>query len=166
LLEVTNNDLESQKAMICANNYSAFGWAAKNGHTNIVDSLLKAMKKGPEQQKIINELVTWAAKNGSTDIVTLLLEVTNNDLESQKAMICANNYNAVICAAKNKHTDVIKLLLDSIQGYPVTRDEIVTELRKYYQERNEISDYLEGYLNAEAVELDLSGAVVPDDNLL
>jgi hypothetical protein len=98
--------------------------------------------------------------------VDSLLKATSSDPELQKAIICANGYRAFGYAAKNKHTDVIKLLLDSIQGYPITRDEIVTELCKYYQERNETSDYLEGYLNAEAVGLDLSGAVVPDDNLL
>ena len=126
--------------------------------------LIEATAGHPKAQK--DSTFQWAAKNGSTDIVDSLLQTTNSDPELQKAIICANSYRAFGWAAKNKHTDVIKLLLDSIQGYPVTRDEIVTELRKYYQAHNETSDYLEGYLNSEAVELDLSGVVVPDDTLL
>jgi len=89
------------------NRYTALIYAAKNGHTDIVQLLLQEYANVNMQNNDSYTALTFAAQNGHTDIVRLLLDKDAN------VNIQGNKYGntALISAAHNGHTDIVRLLI-------------------------------------------------------
>jgi hypothetical protein len=81
-----------------ANNNEAIREASKNGHTKVVELLLKDRRVNP------NEALRDASKNGHIKVVKLLLK-------DRRVNPTVNNNEALREANKNGHTRVVQLLL-------------------------------------------------------
>ena len=76
--------------------------SAKNGHTEVVNLLLKNPRVDPGSNN--NYAIKWASECGHTEVVKLLLKDSRVDPGDD------NNF-AIRLASRNGHTEVVKLLL-------------------------------------------------------
>ncbi|MBP3546584.1 MAG: ankyrin repeat domain-containing protein [Alphaproteobacteria bacterium] len=85
----------------------AFSIAIENGHTEIVELLLKNGAEINETDEIGNTALMYAAENGHKEIVKLLLDnganikARNEDGDTAKTL-----------ALKNKHYDIVDLIFE------------------------------------------------------
>jgi len=100
------------------NNF-AIRFAAKNGHKDVVELLLKDSRVDPGARD--NEAIRYAAYYGHKKTVELLLEDSRVDPS-------AVNSQAIIFAAKNGHKDVVELLLRDPRVDPSAKDNWVIRL--------------------------------------
>ncbi|WP_349967826.1 ankyrin repeat domain-containing protein [Wolbachia endosymbiont of Armadillidium arcangelii] len=92
-----------------------FYYAAKNGHTEVVNSLWdKAVGVQREMLEANDyEAFKLAAKNGHTEVVNSLWDKA---VGVQREMLGADRYEAFKLAAKNGHTEVVNSLWDKAVG--------------------------------------------------
>ncbi|KAJ3091964.1 hypothetical protein HK102_012124 [Quaeritorhiza haematococci] len=115
----TANDEQRQSLLACSDELVMA--AAKDGHTKIVEPILKN-KGGSAVQW--DTLLGIAASSGNTDMVALLFETADDD---QRKSLLACSDELVIAAAKDGHTEIVELFFHNMgRNVDALRGQILT----------------------------------------
>ncbi|PNH03306.1 Ankyrin-3 [Tetrabaena socialis] len=102
-----------------ANGWTALHWACSNGHTEVVEALLRAGADVAAQDNEDGTALHWASQEGFTEVVEVLLRAGANVAATDEATcvvhmraLCWNRWTALHFASAGGHEEVVALLLE------------------------------------------------------